>query len=372
MKSIRKELHAHPEISGCEERTALKIADLLKEIGVHEVHSNFSQHSVLGVIDGKKQGKTTLFRCELDALPIKETNTFDHHSKNSGVAHKCGHDGHMTILLALAEQLVNEPPEKGKFLLLFQSAEETGEGAQNVIESGFLNSFSIDHVIALHNVPGFEKNAIICKKNEFTPSVESFEIQLKGETSHAGEPDKGKNPATCLSEIIHYMQSLHQPDPKKENYFVVAPIHINMGDRAYGTSAGDANIGYTVRTFNHAEFDQQKKRIEEKTKSIAKGQCLDYDITWKEAFAANQNDKKVVETIEETAIELNLKYIEKKNPFDWGEDFGLFTQRYPGAMFGLGSGTDTPPLHDSSYDFPDDIIDTGKDMFYTIANKLQQ
>jgi len=369
---IRKQLHHEPELSGDESKTSAFIRDQLEKLGIKEIYHSFSQHSLIAVIEGENPGKTILFRCELDALPIEESNDFNYRSSVDGISHKCGHDGHMAILLSLAEKLINTPPKNGQFLLLFQSAEETGEGARAVLNSGIFEEFTIDHVIALHNVPGYPLGSIVCKEGAFTPSVESFTVHLKGKTSHAGEPDKGKNPAVCIAQIINFMKSFHEPDQTSAQYFVVAPIHIEMGEKAFGTSAGEAEIGYTIRANDFDEFNKTKQSIVGKIHELAKEDDLVSSIEWLEPFAANENNPEVVNQIKIAAKKLEFEYIDKEFPFDWGEDFGLFTQNYKGAMFGLGAGENTPSLHDANYDFPDELIEKGEKMFYELANELSQ
>lgn len=372
LSKIRKYLHQHPEISGEESETADYIVKKLQSLGNLKVHQAFSQHSILAEINGDVKGKTILFRCELDALPIQEENDFDYSSTMKGVSHKCGHDGHMTIMLGLAKVLTENTPKYGKFLILFQSAEETGKGAKAVLASNFLDQFDIDYALALHNVPDYPLNSIICKEDVFTPSVESINIELIGRTSHAGEPDKGINPSNAIAEIITYFSALHQPDMDKSNYFVVAPIHIKMGEAAYGTSAGKGQIGYTVRSTDFDYFSTQKKKIENSIEQIASQHTLDYKINWLESFSANINNKGVVDIIQSSCKKMDLKYIEKEAPFDWGEDFGLITQHYDGAMFGIGSGEETFNLHDNRYDFPDEIITTAVDLFTELAKQLSK
>ncbi|MDX1651499.1 MAG: amidohydrolase [Brumimicrobium sp.] len=371
LTEIRHYLHAHPEVSGKEKNTSKYIREKLVESGVEKIHTEFSQNSLIAEINGKSKGATILFRCELDALPIKEEIELSYKSDNKGVSHKCGHDGHMAIMLGLTNNLLSETPEKGTFLLLFQSAEETGEGAKSILDSGYLDRFEIDYAISLHNVPGYPKNSIICRKNVFTPTVESLSIELTGETSHAGEPDKGKNPAMAVAEIIRFFEQLHQPNMNLPNYFVVAPVQIIMGEEAYGISAGSATVRYTIRGTDIDFFKTQKDRIISEINKIADNENLESSIEWLESFSSNKNDPQVVDRIKRACAELGMKYIDKESPFDWGEDFGLFTQKYKGAMFGLGSGEETPPLHDSRYDFPDEIISHGQNLFFQLAKNLQ-
>lgn len=369
---IRKHFHQHPEVSGKESKTAEFIVEKLKEIGVQTIHQGFAQNSLIAEINGNSNGKTILFRCELDALPIQEENEFEYSSKTEGVSHKCGHDGHMTIMLGLAKALIEKKSEQGKFLILFQSAEETGKGAKAVLDSGFLDQFDINFAVALHNVPGYPLSSIICKEDVFTPSVESINIELIGRTSHAGEPDKGINPSNAISEIINYFSSLHQPDINKSNYFVVAPIHIKMGGEAYGTSAGHGKIGYTIRSTDFEYFKTQKNQIEDKIDEITSNHNLEYRLNWLESFSANINNKDVVEIIESSCKKLNLIYINRSTPFDWGEDFGLFMQHFEGAMFGIGAGENAYNLHDNRYDFPDEIIPNAVQLFTELAKQLSK
>jgi len=369
-KEIRHYLHQHPELSGEEKNTSSYVLNQLKSLGDITVHQDFSEHSLLAEINFNKPGKTLLFRAELDALPITEENDFDYASGNKHVSHKCGHDGHMTMLLSLAKQLQENPLPSGKILLLFQSSEETGKGAKAILDSKKLEEFSIDYVFSLHNVPGFPAKSIVCKLGSFTPSVESVDIKLQGKTSHAGMPEKGINPAKAVSEIIQYLDELDCNNPADENYFLATPIQLKMGEAAYGTSAGNALISYTFRTWNHDEFKQKKTSLFQQINKIAEQHHVNVDWEWKEAFEANFNHPKAFTLIKKCAQKESLRFIEKELPFTWGEDFGSFTQRYKGAMFGLGAGEKHPELHNPDYDFPDEIALTGIQLFYSLAKNL--
>ncbi len=365
--NVRHQLHAQPELSGQEAGTAAFVVSQLKSIGVSKIHTGFAQHSVLAEIDCQQAGQTILFRCELDALPINEINDFAHRSTKQDISHKCGHDGHIATMLAFADKLIRSPAPTGKILLLFQSAEETAEGAKFIIESGFLAQFSIDFVFAYHNIPSLPLGTVSCKKGIFTPSVESFCIELTGKKCHASQPSNGICPANTIAELIIFMASLDQPNQVADDYFVATPIYINMGDKTYGIAAGHATIGYTIRTFDNLVLEQYKQKIIETIASICKKESLHFDILWFEAFKANINDAEAFERIQSAATHSNLQFIEMEQPFDFGEDFGMFTNTYKGAMFGIGSGTNCPALHTNNYDFPDELIDIGSDVFYQLS-----
>lgn len=372
LAAVRHFLHQYPELSGKEFKTSAFIATQLRKLEVQLVHDQIADTGVLGIIHGKEKGKTVLFRSELDALPIEEkTLEIPYKSLQKGVSHKCGHDGHMTILLGLAEKLAREGLNRGSVLFLFQPAEETGKGAKAVIESGVLKQYPIDYVFALHNVPGYPLGSLVGKQGSFTPAVESLDIHLIGKTSHAGMPEMAVSPAAAVAEIIQFFQRIQQPDKTKEGFFSAAPIRIKMGEKAYGTAAGSAVVGYTIRAFDPQIFQQQKQQIElAVAEVVAKTPGLKFQIQWKEAFQANINHLKAQEFIEKAATQNNFPFIEMETGFTWGEDFGFFTQHYTGAMFGLGAGKKHPELHHPDYDFPDELIAIGTTLFYSLTKLI--
>ena len=367
---IRHHLHRHPELSGQEQYTAAFIIDKLRELNVKTIHHPIGGQSVLAVIDGTQTGPAILFRCDIDALPIQELAEHDHISENDGIMHACGHDGHATIMLRFAEMLIQSPPERGSVLLLFQAAEETGNGARSVIKSRILDKYSISEVFALHNIPGFKKNQIICRKGPFTAAVESLQIMLSGKTSHASEPEKGISPASAVADVIRYFETLNQTDKSRPDYFLSTPIQIKMGADAFGTTAGEATVGYTFRAWYNTLFGQKKEEAEKGIKNIVrKTEGLDVRFRWIEPFASCENNADAVQRVMLAAEKCGLNYVEKPEPFSWGEDFGQITNEYPGALFGLGAGTSVPALHNPDYDFPDELIESGAQMFFAIAEE---
>jgi metal-dependent amidase/aminoacylase/carboxypeptidase family protein len=254
--------------------------------------------------------------------------------------------------------------------LFFQSAEETGVGAKSAIASGFFQQYSIDYAFAYHNLPSFPMGTVLCKSGVFTPSVVSFSLQLVGKSCHASQPANGINPAKAIADFILFMNKLHQPDKTNANYFVATPIHINMGEKSYGISAGNAEIGYTIRTWDNLILEQRKQQIIQKIGKICKKEQLSFNISWFESFVSNNNHPSAFELILTAANQTNLPFIEIDQPFDFGEDFGLFTTIYKGAMFGIGSGENCPALHTVDYDFPDELIEIGSRMFYSLVHSF--
>ena len=367
---LRQELHKYPEVSGKESKTAKRILDFLSKYPPNEIITNLGGEGILAIYKGKEKGKSILFRCELDALPIQEINLFEYKSVYEGVSHKCGHDGHMAILCGMAQSLHENPLEKGTVMLLFQPSEEDGNGAKRVINDYKFNIIKPDFAFALHNIPGYKKNQIIIKENTFTCAVNSMIIQLNGKTSHAGEPENGINPALAIAEITTFFNSKINTNLSSENYCLITPIHISMGEKAYGVSAGYGEIHFTIRSKSNAQMRIIESNLEENVKEIASKFNLMTKIGWTQSFQANENNIEASNFIRKSASNLNLAILEKELPFTFGEDFGLFTQKYKGAMLGLGSGENTPALHNPDYDFPDEIIETGINLFDQITKEI--
>lgn len=368
--SLRRELHQNPELSGFEKETAVRIQNYLSQYPPTKLLTNIGGNGILVIYEGKEKGKTILLRCELDALPIHEINSFEHKSKVENVSHKCGHDGHMAIFCGVAKKIFENPLEKGNVVLLFQPSEENGKGAQAVFDDENFKLIQPDFVFALHNLPGYPKNQIVVKEGTFTCAVNSIIIKLHGKTSHAGEPENGNNPALAISEIIAAFLKKKQTNILEKNYCVITPIYIEMGEKAYGVSAGYGEVHFTFRSNKNKLMQQIENELEEIAITIASQYNLKTEISWTENFKANENDKVAVDFIRNAAKKAELKILEKEVPFSFGEDFGLFTQHYKGAMFGLGSGKNAPALHNPDYDFPDEIIISGVSIFTSLIKEV--
>ncbi|RNL90735.1 amidohydrolase [Sinomicrobium pectinilyticum] len=367
---LRKYLHRHPEVSGKEHETAKTILSFLRKHTPDQVVTHLGGTGIAAIYKGTERGKTVLIRCELDALPIPEVNTFLHRSGTPGISHKCGHDGHMAIVAGLAVLLHRYRPEKGRVILLFQPSEEDGNGAKCVLADNRFGDMDPDYVFALHNLPSFPEGQIVIKEGTFTPAVHSIIIMLKGKTAHAGEPEKGINPASAIADIIRQFQALVQPDIASDDFCQVAPIYLRMGEKAYGISAGEGEVHFTIRCKDNNRMKTTAGTAEKIARETAQRYGLKPYISWTQGFPANENHPKAIQYIREVAGQQGFDLYEKDTPFGWGEDFGLFTQKYPGALFGLGAGENTPALHNPDYDFPDGIISTGVQMFYHIIQKI--
>lgn len=369
LQALRRHLHANPEVSNKEHETAAYVRNELTSILPEVELIDLDATGFGALVKGPASGPRVLLRCELDALPIQEINDFAHRSNFEGVSHKCGHDGHMTMLLAVAHWVAKNPPAEGEIVLLFQSAEETGDGAIAAFQSDQFDLIRPDFVYALHNIPGAPLGQILVKEGAFTPSVKSLIFRFTGKTSHAAEPEKGHNPAMAMAECIRLAEAMTLNEPERDDFFLITPVYSIMGDQAYGISAGYGEVHLTIRAWDETLFHRKCEELIEGVKKLADGQHLQCTWEWCFEFQANQNHKLAVSTVKKAAQAAEAHLVEMREPFKFGEDFGLFTQHFPGAMFGIGSGEDCPALHNPDYDFPDELTPIGASIFIHILKE---
>lgn len=372
LRQFRQVLHQNPELSGKEIRTQARLRSFLDQYALGANVQHVGKTGVLVLFEAEKPGPCILVRADMDALPIEETNQFGHRSRNPGVSHKCGHDGHTTILAGLALRLAREKITKGKVLLLFQPAEETGEGARAVLDDLVIQQHHPTMAFALHNIPGKPMHQVLLKTGTFTPAVHSLILKFKGKTSHAAEPDQGTNPAQAIAETIMAAGKTEQPDTEDPEFGLITPVYATLGSQDYGISAGYGEAHFTIRSWTNKRMQDLTNKFLKLCDEIARRHQLQMEKSFTAVFAANENDEKAVELIRSSAGSLGLSQEELHKPMRWGEDFGLFTQLYPGAMFGLGSGENTPALHNPDYDFPDEIIVTGVEMFHSTIQEAMK
>jgi len=353
-----------------EDSTSTAIKDHISEYTPDNLVTGLGGRGIAAEFAGTKSGPRVLLRCEMDALPINEDMDIPYRSVIDGVSHKCGHDGHMAILIGVAARLHKHPPARGSVVLLFQPAEETGEGARKVIIDRKFRGIEPDFVFALHNLPGFPTGCVIMKNGAFASASRGIAVELTGASSHASEPHLGINPALAVAEIIEAFSSLHQPPAAMDDKTMVTVIHARVGERAFGISPGDGCILATLRTHNTGVMHTISRGIEQIVEAIAETHKLEYQISWMDEFPITENSEQAVKVIAAAAENLGIRIIQPDVPFPWSEDFGHFTTKYPGALFGIGAGIGTQVLHSPEYDFPDELIAPGVEIFIEIVNEL--
>ncbi|MDX1640164.1 MAG: amidohydrolase [Balneolaceae bacterium] len=367
---LRKDIHQYPEISGKEKKTAERIHKELQLFNPDDILTGLGGNGILAHFKCRsaKPKKSILFRAELDAISVREETGVSYQSQNENAMHGCGHDGHMTILIGLAKWLNENRPEHADVYLLFQPAEETGEGAAKVLEDSRFRELKIDHGFALHNLPGFPEKTVICKKNTFAAGSIGIEISVKGSFSHAAYPEKGLNPSLTVAKLIQRIENEMEPFRSEHEGNKLVCTFITMGERAFGISPGLAKIGFTIRSESDEKFQECAAQIQKLIKDVSKS--FGGKITSKEVepFRATVNSSEGTEIVKKVTEKNGLEYQNLDKPFPWSEDFGEFRRQFPITIFGLGAGEDHPPLHSEKYDFNDKLIPTGITMFAGIVD----
>ncbi len=303
-------------------------------------------------------GPTVMLRCELDALPLAESPACPWPSRNPSAAHKCGHDGHMAMVCGVARHLAACPPPRGRVILVFQPAEETGTGAAALLADGRFRALDPDWIFALHNLPGHPPWSVLTRAGAFAAGSCGVRIRLEGATSHAAYPEQGHSPDRALARLVTDLINLNSD--QGDELALVTITHARLGDPAFGITPGQAEILATIRAQDDAVLRRLKEETSRRAHAAARRWDLAVRVGFEEEFPVTWNDAHAVDMIAAAARELDLDVQDPaESPFRWSEDFGLLTAWRPGAMFGLGAGPDHAPLHSPHYDFPDDLLIPG-------------
>lgn len=359
LSDLRRELHRAAEPSGGERGTAARLLGELETLAPDVLVQGLGGHGLAAAFKGGGAGPTVLLRADMDALPIDEAMALPHASSTSGVAHKCGHDGHMAIAVGVARCIARERPQRGRLVVFFQPSEETGEGAAAVIADPAFAAVRPEVAFALHNLPGFELGRVVVRPGAFACASRGLTIELAGATAHAAEPQRGRSPALAVAQIVAAWTGARQLFTGLDEFAQATVIHAAVGRPAFGTSPGDGRVMATLRAVSDGVIDALEVKLRLVAERIAAAYELDWRFSVDEPFPATVNDPEVVRAIVETARALNFKVAEPEGPFAWSEDFGHFGGICPSALVGLGAGKEVPALHHPAYDFPDALIPYG-------------
>lgn len=367
---LRHALHRQPEVSGEERETARAIIGFLAPSSPDRVVTGIGGHGVAAIYEGSEPGPTVLVRAELDALPIEELSGVPHSSQAPGKGHLCGHDGHMTILAALSRGLGRQRPRRGRAILMFQPAEETGAGAAAVIADPKFLEIVPDFSFSLHNKPGMPLGAIRLSEGAANCASRGLKIVLNGRTSHAATPEHAISPMKALAHLLPELTALGPGGALDANYRLVTVTHASMGEQAFGITPGRAEIWATLRTLNDSLMGALCREAEALAREAAEAGGLSVTMDYFDIFHHCENHPEAVAHLRRALDDEGIAHGETL-PQRGSEDFGLFGRSSKSAMFLLGSGEDTPPLHNPDYDFPDALIAPGARVFMrTIRNLL--
>ena len=377
--SIRREIHAHPELCFEEVRTADLVAKKLTEWGI-PIHRGMGVTGVVGIIkgrDGGASGRAIGLRADMDALPMQEHNDFEHKSQHDGKMHACGHDGHTAMLLAAAQHFAKERNFDGTVYLIFQPAEEGGGGARVMIEDGLFKQFDVQAVFGMHNWPGMAAGQFAISSGPVMASTSDFKITIHGKGGHAAMPHTTVDPVPVACQLVQAFQTIISRNKKPVDAGVISVTMIHTGE-ASNVVPTSCELQGTVRTFTTEVLDMIESRMREAAEhTCAAHQCnvefdfhRNYPPTINTPFEADFVRKVLTDVVGEA----NVK---PQEPTMGGEDFAYMLQARPGAYFFIGNGEGAHrmhghgegpcTLHNASYDFNDELIPLGATAWVRLA-----
>ncbi|WP_026037974.1 M20 aminoacylase family protein [Halomonas sp. KM-1] len=356
--SFRRDLHANPELGYQEHRTAKKIEEALRELGL-EVHTGIGGTGIVASLKVGSSPRTIGLRADMDALPIHEETGLPYASRNPGVFHGCGHDGHVAMLLGAARYLARSRRFDGTVHFIFQPAEEGQGGARAMIEDGLFERFPCDRVFAFHNWPDLPAGTVSTRPGPIMAAADKFEIVVEGRGAHAAMPHKTPDAILAASDLVTQLNSLVSRRIPPMSTAVLSVTRIEGGSSHNVLPAAVRVVG-TVRTFEPAVQD----RIEESLRQVAEGVALASGtriaVNYDRYYPATINSADAAEEALAAAAGFARAELAPQPAFT-SEDFGFMLQACEGAYIWLGQGRggDEVPLHHPQYDFNDEVLATG-------------
>jgi hippurate hydrolase len=372
MTAWRQDFHEHPELLYEVHRTAGIVAERLRAFGCDEVVTGIGRTGVVGVIRGRKNGsgKVIGLRADMDALPILETSGVAFASKNPGVMHACGHDGHTTMLLGAAKHLAETRNFDGTVVVIFQPAEEGGAGGKAMIDDGLMTRWGIQEVYGMHNMPGLAEGNFSLSHGAMLASADAIEIKVTGKGGHGGSgPHKAVDSILIAAQIVNALQSIvaRNVDPLQSAVISICAIH---GGTAFNVIPETVEMKGTVRTLHPEIRDLVEKRIAEVADATARAYGGSAETIYTRMYPVTMNHAREAAFAAEVARDVSgaERVDEHTLPRMGGEDFSFMLEERPGAFVFLGIG-EGAELHHPAYRFNDNVLATGASFWVRLAEK---
>jgi amidohydrolase len=379
IQGLRRDLHAHPELSFLETRTSDLIAKQLTDWGI-PIHRGLGKTGVVGIVQNGTSKRAVGLRADMDALPMTELNTFAHKSTSTGRMHACGHDGHMAMLLAAAKHLSKHRNFDGTVYLIFQPAEEGQGGAREMIRDGLFERFPMQAIFGAHNWPGLAAGQFAINAGPTFASSNEFKVILHGKGGHGAMPHLGVDPVIAACQMVQAFQSIVSRNVRPIDAAVISVTMIHAGE-ATNVIPNSCKLEGTVRTFREDVLDV----VEQRMRTVAASTAAAFDA--RADFSFHRNYPPVINHEAETEFArgvmrdlVGAENVLEFEPTMGAEDFAYFLQAIPGAYLLIGNGegqhrtqghAEGPcTLHNASYDFNDNLIPVGGSLWVRMAERF--
>ncbi len=353
--SFRRELHAHPEVSGRELWTSKRIAKELKSLNIPFVVD--AKHNVIGKIDNGP-GKRIALRADFDALPIQEETNLPFASQNPGVMHACGHDGHVAGVMGAARMLVSlRNSWRGTVFLCFQMGEEINDGAKEVL-AYLEQAGGVDLVLGTHMIPNLPAGTFAILEGSAMAGVAEWSLSVTGPGGHGAQPWNTVNPLLVISDIIRRITALNGNEINALEPFVVSPCSLHAGN-ADNIIPKQAKLAGTLRYFQESTLPRISKSIEKITSQIAASYGATAVFTLGAGCPPAINDASVAQKARAVAQSIGINVITMRDPLVVSDNISEYLARYKGLYYFSGvtpAGAQPLAIHTATYDIDEETI----------------
>ena len=368
LTAFRRDLHAHPELGFEEVYTSARVREALERCGVDEIHTGIGKTGLVAVIKGRQSssGRMIGLRADMDALPMTEHNEFAWKSSKAGLMHGCGHDGHTTMLVGAARYLAATRNFDGTAVLIFQPGEEGFAGARIMIEDGLFDRFPVQAVYGMHNWPSMRPGTIGIRPGPMMAAADRITIDINGRGGHGAHAYMTVDPVVVSAHIITAIQSIVSRNTNPIDSAVISICAMQAGDMgAFSVVPGKASLVGTVRTFSPDVQDMVERRLSELCSAVALGFGASASVHYERIYPATVNsyDEAVFAADVAESLVGADHVVRDMAPSMGAEDFSFMLQVKPGAYLRIGQGAENGVgscfLHNTRYDFNDDILPLG-------------
>lgn len=354
-----------------EHDTAAFVAAELGKLGLDEVRTGIGRTGVLGTLRGAKPGPVTLLRADMDALPIIERNAVPYKSAREGVMHACGHDGHVSILLAAARELAARRAEvPGTLVFCFQPGEEGHAGAKLMMDDGALENPHVDRTFALHLYSGLDVGKIGVRDGAFFASADEFTLTIRGKGGHGAMPHNSVDPVVAGAYVVTTLQTIVSREIAPKD-----PVVVTVGQFSSGTTFNvipdEAALRGTVRAFDAEVRRSMPERMERIVEGLAQAMRFEYEFDYHWSYPPTVNTGAINDVVREIGRrELGAGNVVEHDIVMWAEDMSFMQEARPGAYFIVGSrGGDESafPHHNARFDIDERALAVGFRMMVALG-----
>ncbi len=373
--AIRRDIHHNPELSFKEQRTSDLVAQLLQGWG-YQVTRGLGGTGLVGQLKRGAGTRRIGIRADMDALPIKEETGLKHASRNNGVMHACGHDGHTAMLLGAAKVLAERGSFSGTLNLIFQPAEEYGKidsGATRMIEDGLFDKFPCDAIFGMHNMPGYPQGHLLFGEGSMAASSDKVLITLRGVGGHGAIPHLASDPVVAAASLVMALQTVvaRNVDPLES---AVVTVGVSQAGTANNVIPQSAYLELSVRALKQSVRDLLQKRITELAHAQAQSFGMTAEVDYQRGYAVLVNTQPETDFARRVGVELvGAENVTLQCPASMGsEDFAFMLEKRPGCYLLIGNGDSGPngcSVHNPGFDFHDGNVAVGAAYWTLLAER---